>query len=77
MALHKKVEPFMGLNPDIAIIPECAEPEVVKKKASKFEFNDAVWIDKSRTRDLVFLRLARLLRSSHRSSALNLSCSCR
>jgi hypothetical protein len=52
MALHKKVEPLMALRPDIAIIPECDNPEIVKKKASRFEFNDAVWIKKSRNKGL-------------------------
>ena len=42
----------MALKPDIAIIPECAEPEVVKKKSKGFEFNDAVWIGKSTNKGL-------------------------
>ena len=52
MALHKKIEPLMALRPDIAIIPECDNPEIVKKKASSFIFNDAVWINKSRNKGL-------------------------
>ena len=52
MALHKKVAPLMALRPDIAIIPECDNPEIVKKKASRFEFSDAVWIKKSRNKGL-------------------------
>ena len=52
MALHKKVEPLTSLRPDIAIIPECDNPEIVKKKASSFIFNDAVWINKSRNKGL-------------------------
>ena len=52
MALHKKVVPLMALQPDIAIIPECAEPKVVKKKANEFEFSNAVWIGKSTNKGL-------------------------
>lgn len=31
--LHKKLDTLMALGPDLAIIPECAEPSVVKAKA--------------------------------------------
>jgi hypothetical protein len=47
MALHKKVEPLMALRPDIAVVSECANPEIVQKKASRFEFSDASWIGRS------------------------------
>jgi hypothetical protein len=39
MALHTKVEPLMSLKADIAIIPECAIPEIVKKKQPNFYYS--------------------------------------
>lgn len=44
MALHSKVERLMELRPDIAIIPESARPEIVKKKNKQFNYFDACWI---------------------------------
>jgi len=44
MALHKKSEALMSLRPDIAVIPECAKPGIVQKKAAEFELSDAEWI---------------------------------
>ena len=31
-ALHRKFDPLLGLKPDIAVISECAEPEVLARK---------------------------------------------
>jgi hypothetical protein len=36
MALHKKVELLVSLQPDLAIIVECAKPEIVKNKREQF-----------------------------------------
>ena len=52
MALHSKLEPLMSLNPDIAIIPECATPEIVKKKQPVFYYSDAAWIGLSKHKGL-------------------------
>lgn len=44
MALHKKYERLLALDPDIAVIPECATPAILRKKAPGFGFDDADWI---------------------------------
>jgi endonuclease/exonuclease/phosphatase family metal-dependent hydrolase len=31
------------LRPDVAVIPECAEPDVVRRKAPDFAFRDSEW----------------------------------
>ena len=46
MALHNKVDSLMSLNPDVAIIPESAKPEIVREKNPRFKFNDAAWVGK-------------------------------
>ena len=38
MKLDAKYEQLMSLRPDIAVIPECAEPDILRKKAPNFEF---------------------------------------
>jgi hypothetical protein len=43
MALHMKFERLLSLNPDIAIIPECAEPDVIRRKSADFAFSDCEW----------------------------------
>lgn len=52
MAPHSRFEPLMSLKPDIAIIPECATPEIVKKKQPEFYYSDAAWIDQSKNKGL-------------------------
>src|SRR3954453_8893270 len=43
MALHNKFEHLLSLKPDVAVIPECAEPDILRKKAPHFEFTDCEW----------------------------------
>lgn len=64
MAAHKKVALLQQLAPDLAILPECASPEVVAAKCPEFSFTDAQWVERSRHKGLgVFsfgdVRLAR------------------
>jgi hypothetical protein len=43
MALHGKWERLLALRPDIAVIPECASPEILRGKAPAFEFGHCEW----------------------------------
>jgi hypothetical protein len=43
MALHRKCEFLTELRPDIAVIAECAEPDILRKKAPGFAFADCQW----------------------------------
>jgi exodeoxyribonuclease III len=43
MALHGKWERLLALQPDIAIIPECANPEILRAKAPAFAFGHCEW----------------------------------
>lgn len=42
-ALHQKCHVLEELKPDIAIIPECAAPNVLTSKAPDFKFNQCIW----------------------------------
>lgn len=42
-ALHKKYEHLLALRPDIAVVQECEEPDVLRRKASDFAFSDCEW----------------------------------
>jgi len=42
-ALHTKYEHLLALKPDIAIVPECAEPDIVRRRAPGFSFSDCEW----------------------------------
>jgi exodeoxyribonuclease III len=64
MAAHKKLSLLPQLAPDLAILPECAAPEVIVAKCPEFTFTDAQWVERSRHKGLgVFsfgnVRLAR------------------
>ena len=52
MAVHKKVALLRRLAPDIAILPECAAPEVIVAKCPEFTFTDAQWQERSRHKGL-------------------------
>lgn len=43
MAFHKKWDKLMGLNPDIAIIPECASLEILLKRKYDGPINNFIW----------------------------------
>ena len=47
MAAHRKAALLRQLNPDIAIILECAAPEVIISKCPDFAFTDALWCERS------------------------------
>jgi hypothetical protein len=37
MGFHKKYESLLALKPDVAIIPECANTDLIKKSATDFQ----------------------------------------
>jgi exodeoxyribonuclease-3 len=43
MALHAKHERLLSLRPDVAVVPECAEPDILRRKAPDFRFADCEW----------------------------------
>jgi endonuclease/exonuclease/phosphatase family metal-dependent hydrolase len=49
MALHRKLPDLLGLEPDVAIIPECAD---FNGKASEYGANSSVWIGDSQHKGL-------------------------
>jgi exodeoxyribonuclease-3 len=49
MALHSKYERLLSLRPDVAVVPECAEPDILRRKAPGFNFSDCEW--KGTTKD--------------------------
>ena len=52
MAVHKKSTLLRHFKPDIAIVPECAAPEVITSKSPDFTFTDAQWFKRSRHKGL-------------------------
>jgi hypothetical protein len=43
MALDRKWQRLLALRPDIAVVPESAEPSVLRRKAPQFPFSDCQW----------------------------------
>ena len=43
MRLHDKVEPLRALRPDVAVVPECACPEVLLRRALELDATDFAW----------------------------------
>ena len=41
--LHQKFEALLGLKPDLAILPECANPDILRQKAPGFAYADVDW----------------------------------
>ena len=52
MAAHKKIALLQQLAPDLAILPECAAPDVIVAKCPEFTFTDAQWQERSRHKGL-------------------------
>ena len=53
MALHRKLEALELLRPDVAIVSECAKPEIVAERAGLDGLdNNSVWIGKNKHKGL-------------------------
>ncbi len=53
MALHRKADALLSLQPDIAVISECAEPERLRRlSGSDWIEGDPVWIGRNATKGL-------------------------
>jgi exodeoxyribonuclease-3 len=44
MGFHNKYEALLALKPDVAIIPECANIDLIEKSAPEFRPTSAIWI---------------------------------
>jgi len=58
MALDRKVDRLLALNPDIAVISECAEPARLRARGADWIEGEPVWVGrnlhKRATRPFVF-----------------------
>ena len=52
MAFHRKYEHLLALQPDIAIIPECANIDLITKKAPGFSQSSSIWIGDNKQKGL-------------------------
>ena len=46
-AFHKKAPHLLALEPDVAIVPECAAPEVISRKVASFSPTSSHWMGES------------------------------
>ena len=52
MALHRKFEALFSLQPDIAIVPECADLPTLQRKAEELIPDQAVWVGENKNKGL-------------------------
>ena len=52
MRAHDKVPSLLSLRPDLVILAECAEPDVLRRKAPEFTFADCEWSGTNRHKGL-------------------------
>lgn len=52
MAFDRKYAALMSLKPDVAIVPECATPEILAKKAPGFQPSAALWVGENKDKGL-------------------------
>lgn len=52
MALHRKHERLLSLRPDVAVISECANADVITKKAASFNPSSSIWVGDNRNKGL-------------------------
>lgn len=55
MALHRKLPVLLELNPDLIVLPECAQPDIVREKASGDVPDSFVWIGENKQKGLGIL----------------------
>src|SRR5262245_33237528 len=44
MAFHRKYDALLALEPDVAVIPECANPGLIERSAPQFKPTSMVWV---------------------------------
>jgi len=52
MALHDKYKHLLALKPDVAIIPECANVDLIRQKAPDFVHSSSIWVGDNRHKGL-------------------------
>lgn len=52
MAFHRKYEALHILRPDVAIVAECASPDILRLKAPDFAAEDCVWVGENTQKGL-------------------------
>jgi hypothetical protein len=52
MALHDKYHHLLALAPDIAVVPECSNIDVMREKAPGFLPTSSIWIGDNRNKGL-------------------------
>ena len=72
MALHRKIDALLRLEPDVAVISECAEPERLRaRSAEDWLQGEPVWIGDNPNKGLAVLTFngysARLHQPYHRT----------
>lgn len=55
MALHKKLDALAGLRPDVAIISECANPEIVRLKSKGRLPESFVWVGANKDKGIAVI----------------------
>jgi exodeoxyribonuclease-3 len=69
MGLAHKYRQLLSLNPDLAIVPECAEPSVIRSKACEFMPTSSVWIGANIHKGLGVFSFSGLKLKRHKSYA--------
>ncbi|HEX8844825.1 MAG TPA: hypothetical protein VF791_09295 [Pyrinomonadaceae bacterium] len=69
MGLAKKYRQLLSLKPDLAVIPECAEPSVVQAKADEFVPTSAVWIGENVNKGLAVFSFSSFKLKLHKAYA--------
>ena len=67
MALDSKFDALLALEPHLAIVPECAEPDILRRKAPSFEFRDVEWTGENPTKGLGVFAFDKLTLRRHQS----------
>jgi exodeoxyribonuclease-3 len=52
MRAHDKLDKLLSLRPDVAIVQECAEPEILQRKSPDFAFSGCKWSGANRSKGL-------------------------
>ena len=73
MALHDKYKHLLALKPDVAIIPECANVDLIRKKAPDFVHSSSIWVGDNCHKGLGVFAFAGV-KHLRRSTELNAGC---
>src|SRR5471030_1633970 len=74
MGFHRKLPSLMELRPDVAVVPECAAPEILSKKSPLAATISNVWVEHKNNKGLAVFSFGEYTLRRHEPFCSDIHC---